>query len=88
MLKLTQEGEIRGSQVEKNKEVGHHRSIKKIETSQGTRDHMIGGTEKTTQKMECIEILVKVTEMQRQKNRCTTNKVNLARICNIHDQQQ
>ena len=67
MLKLTQEGEISGSQVEKNKEVGHHRSIKKIETSQGTRDHMIGGTEKTTQKIECIEILPKVTEMQRQK---------------------
>ena len=64
MLKLTQEGETSGSQVEKNREVGHHRSIKKIETSQGTRDHMIGGTEKITQKIEHIEILSKVTEMQ------------------------
>ena len=43
MLKLTQEEEISGSKVEKNKEVGHHRNIKKIETSRGTRDHMIGG---------------------------------------------
>ena len=73
MLKLTQEGEISGSQVEKNKEVAHYRSIKKIETSHGTRDHMIGGTEKTTQKIERIEMLPKVTEMRRRK-RCTIIK--------------
>ena len=65
MLKLTQEGEVSGSQVEKNKELGHNRSIRKIETSWDTQDHMIGGTEKTTQKIECIEILLRVTEMQR-----------------------
>ena len=71
----------------KNKELGHHRSIRKIETSQDTQDHMIGGTEKTIQKIECIEILPRVTEMQRRK-RCTTNKVNLVRIHNIRAQQQ
>ena len=65
MLKLTQGEEISGSQVEKNKEVGHHRSIKKIETSRDTQDHMIGGTEKTTQKLERIEILPKIAEMQK-----------------------
>ena len=67
MPKLTQEGEISGSQVGKNKELGHYRSTRKIEASQDTQDHMIGGTEKTIQKIEHIEILLRVTEMQRQK---------------------
>ena len=65
MLKLTQGEEINGRQVEKNKEVGHHRSIKKIETSWGTQDHMRGGIKKTTQKLQCIEILPKIAEMQK-----------------------
>ena len=64
--------------MEKNKELGHHRSIRKIETSQDTQDHMIDGREKTTQKIEHIEILPRVTGMQRGK-KCTTNKANLAR---------
>ena len=86
MLKLTQEEEISGSQVEKSKELGHHRSIKRIETSQDTRDHMTGGTEKTIQKIEQIEILPGVTEMQRRR-RLITNKVNLARTHNTYGQQ-
>ena len=65
MLKLTQGEEINGSEVEKNKEVGHHRSIKRKETSRGTCDHMTGGTKKTTQKQERIEILLKIAEMQK-----------------------
>ena len=69
-----------------NKELGHHRSIKRIETSQDTRDHMTGGTEKTIQKIECIEILPGVTEMQRQR-RWITNKVYLGRTRNAHGQQ-
>ena len=36
VLKSTQEEEISGSQVEKKKELGHHRSIKRIEASQDT----------------------------------------------------
>ena len=71
----------------KNKELGHHRSIKRIEASQDTQDHMTGGTEKTIQKIERIEILPRVTEMQRQK-RCITNKVNLAGTRNAHGQQR
>ena len=60
--RLTQEEEISGSQVEKDKELGHHRRIKRTETSQDTQNHMTGGTEKIIQKkIECIE----VTEMQR-----------------------
>ena len=78
MLKLIQEEEISGSQVEKNKELGHHRSIKRIETGQHTQDLMTGGTEKTIQKIECIEILPGVAEMQRRR-RWITNKANLAR---------
>ena len=58
---------ISGSQVEKDKEPGHHRRIKRTETSQDTRDYMIGGTGKIIQKIECKEILPEVTEMQRQK---------------------
>ena len=65
MPKLTQKEEISGSQVEKNKELGHHRSIKRIETSQDTQHHMTGGIEKIIQKIECIEILPEVTEMQK-----------------------
>ena len=86
MPKLTQEEEISGSQVEKNKELGHHRSIKRLETSQDTGDHMTGGTEKTIQKIEHIEILPGVAEMQRRR-RWITNKANLVRTCNIHNQQ-
>ena len=83
MPKLTQEGEISGSQVEKNEELGHHRSIKRMETSQDTQDHIAYGTEKTIQKIEHIEILLRVMEMQRQR-RCITNKANLARTRNTH----
>ena len=63
MPRLTQEEEISGSQVGKDKELGHHRKIKRTETSQDTRDHMTGGTEKIIQKIECIE----VTEIQRRR---------------------
>ena len=87
MPKLTQVGEISGSQVEKNKELGNHRSINRIETSQDTRDHMTDGTEKTIQKIEHIEILPTVTEMQRRR-RCITNKANLVRTHNTHGQQR
>ena len=86
MPKLTQEEEISGSRVGKDKELGHHRSIKIIEISQDTRDHMTGGTEKIIQKIEHIEILPGVTEMQRQR-RWITNKANLVRTCNVHSQQ-
>ena len=87
MPKSTQEEEISGSQVEKNKELGYYRSIKRIEASQDTRDLMTGGTEKIIQKIECIEILLGVTEMQRQKG-WKANKANLARTRNAHSQQQ
>ena len=61
MLRLTQGEEISGSQVGKDEELGHHRRIKRTETSQDTLDHMTGGIEKIIQKKECIE----VTEIQR-----------------------
>ena len=86
MPKLIQEGETTGSQVGKNKEFGHHRSIKKIEASQDTQNHMIGGTEKTIQTIECIKILSRVTEMQR-RERNITNKANLVRTQNTRNQQ-
>ena len=55
MPRLGHEAEINGSQVEKNKEPGHHKKIKRTETKRGTRDHMTGGT----------EVIWEVTEMQK-----------------------
>ena len=65
MPKLTQEEEISGSGVGKDKELGHHKRIKKTETSLGTRDHMTGGTEKIIQKIGCTETLLEVTETRK-----------------------
>ena len=65
MLKLTQEEEISGSQVQKDKDLGYHRRIKKIKTSEGTRDNMTGGTEKITQKIGHTETLPEVREIQK-----------------------
>ena len=55
MLRLAQEAEINGSQVEKDREPGHHNKIKTTETSQGT--------ETIIQKIEHTEILWEITEM-------------------------
>ena len=77
MPRLTQEEEINGSQVEKDKELGHHRRTKRIETSQDTRNCMTGRTEMIIQKIECIEILPEVTEMQKIDNKQSEFSENL-----------
>ena len=51
--------------MEKDKEIGCHKKIKKTETSPGTLEHMTGGTEKITQKIGCTETTPEIIGLQK-----------------------
>ena len=64
MPRLVQGTETNGSQVETDREPGHHKKIKETEAIWGIQDHITNVTERIIQKTEHTETLWEVTEIR------------------------